>query len=135
MRKAGKSGNMWERRIAILATYAFIRNGEAKETLKISKMLVNDEHDLIHKGGLDAKGSRKKCNSLEEEFLKKHYKRMPRTMLRYAIERFDKKKRILFKKIKTQIYKKIKLQQIKINAVSLDLAAFHDAVEPGWISS
>jgi len=74
-----KSVNLWERRIAIMATFRFIKNNQFKDTLKISVLLLNDNHDLIL--------------SIEEDFLKKHYKKMPRTMLRYAIEKFDPEKR------------------------------------------
>ncbi len=93
--KLAKSNSLWEKRIAILATFEFIAKGESKDTLEIAEILVNDKHDLIHKGvGWMLREIGKRVSQADEErFLKKHYKTMPRTMLRYAIERFDEKKR------------------------------------------
>lgn len=97
--KLAKSNNLWEKRIAIIATFTFIKNNEFKDTLKISEILMKDEHDLIHKAvGWMLRELGKKDQKTEEDFLKKHYKRMPRTMLRYAIERFDKGKRAVYMK-------------------------------------
>jgi 3-methyladenine DNA glycosylase AlkD len=93
--KLAKSKSLWEKRISILATFEFIANGEYKDTLKIAKILLNDEHDLIHKGvgWMLREVGKRVSQEKEEEFLKKYYKKMPRTMLRYAIERFDEVKR------------------------------------------
>lgn len=88
------SKNLWEKRIAILATYAFIKNNDFDDILKISTILINDKHDLIHKAlGWMLREVGKKNQEVLENFLKKHYRTMPRTMLRYAIEKFDEKKR------------------------------------------
>ena len=94
-----KSKNIWEKRIAILATYFFIKNYQYKDTLKIAKILLKDSHDLIHKAvGWMLREVGKRNQKAEESFLKKHYKTMPRTALRYAIERFDEKKKRFYMK-------------------------------------
>ena len=89
-----KSKHLWEKRISILATYAFIRENQFEDTLKISEILLKDKHDLIHKAvGWMLREIGKRNQEIEEGFLKKHYRDMPRTMLRYAIERFEEDKR------------------------------------------
>jgi 3-methyladenine DNA glycosylase AlkD len=89
-----KSKDLWERRIAIMATFFFIRRHEFAETLKISSMLLADRHDLIHKAtGWMLREIGKRDLKTEESFLKAHFKIMPRTMLRYAIEKFPEDKR------------------------------------------
>lgn len=92
--KFAHSSNLWKKRIAILSTYTFIRNLHFETTLQIAEILVNDKHDLIHKGvGWMLREIGNKNIRVEEDFLKKYYKQMPRTMLRYSIEKFPERKR------------------------------------------
>ena len=89
-----KSENLWERRISILTTFYFIGKGEFEDSLKIAEILLNDKHDLIHKAvGWMLREIGKKNIKILTGFLEKYYKRMPRTMLRYAIEKFKESKR------------------------------------------
>lgn len=92
--KLAKSKNIWDRRIAIVSTLGFINKGQFKETVKISEMLLKDSHDLIHKSsGWMLREMGKKSLTDLEKFLNKYAKVMPRTMLRYAIEKFPVEKR------------------------------------------
>ncbi len=94
IRFLAKSNNIWERRIAIISTGAFIKKGSFGETLFIADMLIKDEHDLIHKAlGWMLREIGKRNISVLETFLSTRYKQMPRTILRYAIEKFPEEKR------------------------------------------
>ena len=89
-----RSDNLWKKRIAVLATYTFIRSNQFNDTYNIAEILLKDKHDLIHKAvGWMLREAGKRNMQLEEQFLKRHYKTMPRTMLRYAIEKFPETKR------------------------------------------
>jgi 3-methyladenine DNA glycosylase AlkD len=88
------STNLWERRISIMATFHFIKQEEFEETLRIAEILLNDREDLIHKAvGWMLREIGKRNLRVEETFLGEYYMQMPRTMLRYAIEKFPENKR------------------------------------------
>ncbi len=88
------SSYLWEKRIAIISTFAFIRKNDFDDAIKISEILLYDKHDLIHKAvGWMLRELGKRNKKILEDFLKKHYKKMPRTMLRYSIEKFDENER------------------------------------------
>ena len=92
--RLAQSEDLWQRRISIMSTFHFVKRHEFSETLKISKMLLFDRQDLIHKAtGWMLREIGKRHLPTEESFLKVHYKKMPRTMLRYAIEKFPEQKR------------------------------------------
>jgi 3-methyladenine DNA glycosylase AlkD len=92
--RLAKSKSLWERRISILATFYFIREGDFADTIRIAKMLLKDKEDLIHKAvGWMLREIGKRNVAVLEEFLAKHCGVMPRTMLRYAVERFPEERR------------------------------------------
>jgi len=93
--KLAHSKNLWEKRIAMLATFAYILHGEAALSLKIADILLLDNYDLIQKavGWMLREVGKRISSDIEEDFLKSRYKTMPRTALRYAIERFPEAKR------------------------------------------
>lgn len=95
--KLAKSTNLWERRIAMISTFYFIKNNEYEDALGVAEVLITDENDLIQKAVgwmLREVGNRDK--KTEEKFLKKYYKTMSRTALRYAIEKFTEEERIKY---------------------------------------
>lgn len=97
--KLAKSKSLWERRIAIIATFHFIRKNDFPDTLALADLLLNDAEDLMHKAvGWMLREVGNRDRAAEEAFLLPRYNQMPRTMLRYAIERFDEPRRQAFLK-------------------------------------
>lgn len=90
LKKLARSKSIWERRIAVLSTFHFIRNGEFQDSLELAEFLIDDREDLVHKavGWMLREVGRRDRQELDE-FLSLHYERMPRTMLRYAIEKHE----------------------------------------------
>ena len=98
-----KSQNNWEKRISIISTFAFIRNNKFEDTIKISEILLNDKHHLVQKAvGWMLREVGKRDESKLIIFLDKHYKVMPRTMLRYAIERLNEERKERYMKKQTK---------------------------------
>lgn len=95
-----KSDNVWQRRTAIVSTYFFIRQGDLEDTFKIAEILINDEHELIHKAvGSWIREAGKKDESRLKAFLDSHAATMPRITLRYATEKFDKATKDYYRKL------------------------------------
>ena len=96
--RLARSGNLWERRIAILSTFHYIKHGDASKTLELAEKLLADKEDLIHKAvGWMLREVGKRCSVDElRDFVTKHGAKMPRTALRYAIERFPRKQRLRY---------------------------------------
>jgi 3-methyladenine DNA glycosylase AlkD len=95
LKQLASSKSLWERRIAIIATFAYIYKGRYEETFAVAELLLDDKEDLIHKavGWMLREVGKRVSREEEEKFLLKHYKVMPRTMLRYAIEHFPEEER------------------------------------------
>jgi 3-methyladenine DNA glycosylase AlkD len=94
LKKLSRSNSLWERRVSIIFTFAFIRKGEVVLTFEIAELLLNDDHDLIHKAvGWMLREAGKRDVMLLRRFLSEHSHEMPRTMLRYAIERLPERER------------------------------------------
>ncbi|WP_353572178.1 DNA alkylation repair protein [Candidatus Albibeggiatoa sp. nov. BB20] len=92
-----QSNHLWKQRIAIVATLRLIKYAQFDDTLLIAEILLHEKHDLIHKAvGWMLREVGKKDQAVEERFLQRHYKTMPRTMLRYAIEKFDQSTRYYY---------------------------------------
>lgn len=97
--KLVRSKNLWEKRISMIATYYFIKNGKFDTTLKLAEILLLDKHDLIQKAvGWMLREVGNRNLQTEIKFLNKNYKKMPRTMLRYCIEKFPEDFRVLYRK-------------------------------------
>jgi 3-methyladenine DNA glycosylase AlkD len=97
--KLAKSKSLWERRIAIISTFHFIRQNDFDDTLALADILLGDKEDLMHKAvGWMLREIGNRDLATEEAFLLPRYRQMPRTMLRYAIERFPEPRRLAYLK-------------------------------------
>lgn len=100
--KLAKSSNLWERRVAIISTFRYIKSGDPATTIDIAKILLNDKHDLIHKaaGWMLREVGNRVDKMVLTDFLDKYAYEMPRTMLRYSIEKFPPDQRLHYMKLK-----------------------------------
>ncbi|MGB0495321.1 MAG: DNA alkylation repair protein, partial [Kangiellaceae bacterium] len=90
---------LWDKRIAMISCYYFIKRDDFNDTLKLSEIYLTESHDLMHKAaGWMLREMGKRNFELEDQFLAKHYKKMPRTMLRYALEKFPKERKQAYMK-------------------------------------
>jgi 3-methyladenine DNA glycosylase AlkD len=106
--RLARSKMLWERRISIMSTFCFIKKNEFNDTLNLSERLLHDPEDLIHKAvGWMLREIGNRNLAFEENFLKSHYQDMPRTMLRYAIEKFPEKKRKAYLKGEIRVKKQV----------------------------
>ena len=93
-----RSGGLWERRIGVMSTFHFVKREDFSDTLAIAELLLGDSEDLIHKAvGWMLREVGNRDRKAEEKFLAKHYKQMPRTMLRYAIEKLPETERLAYR--------------------------------------
>ncbi|MBS3066569.1 DNA alkylation repair protein [Candidatus Pacearchaeota archaeon] len=94
-----KSNNLWEKRTSIVSTFYFIKNNDFKQTITVSELLLRDKHDLIHKAvGWMLREVGKKDKKILLQFISKNYHKIPRTTLRYAIEKFSEAERLKYLK-------------------------------------
>ena len=102
LKKLADSKNLWERRIAMVSTYAFIKAGRKEEVILIAKKLLKDGEDLIHKasGWMLRELAKRVDQESVEKFLEENGEKMPRVMLRYATEKFDKIKKVYYYNLK-----------------------------------
>ena len=99
--RLAKSASVWERRIAVISTFRFIRNDQFDDSLKLASLLLDDEEDLIHKAvGWMLREIGKRNAAIEKAYLRAYYRNMPRTMLRYAIEKFPEQERKKYWRVK-----------------------------------
>lgn len=99
--KLAKSDNVWERRTAIVSTSYFIKKGDLEDTFRIAELLLNDDHEMIHKAvGSWIRHAGKQDEQKLLEFLDQHAATMPRTMLRYAMEKLDKEQKKHYRSLK-----------------------------------
>lgn len=102
--KLAESKDLWQRRVAIMATFAFIKKGDPVTTIEIAEKLLHDKHDLIHKavGWMLREMGKRVDEKLLTDFLDKHAYEMPRTMLRYSIEKLTFEQKLYYMQLKNK---------------------------------